>query len=316
MLALCRKHQWDADDLDWSVEPRHLDREDEIAIVQYFTDMAGIELLAGRLFQAQRDRTDNPTLAAIFDTFVTDEIRHSEVALRLARHYDVHHYRRYETNPYLVQFSDAFADLLDYLSAEIANAYITTGELLLDVALLRSLNDFVNDEMSNAAMKLINRDESRHIAIDYYMVEYYSSPEGIAAEALRPRPSLADRARGAAAMAKVFYTARPFFADVFFGPMDIVDPSGHRLLEAFKRVQLIGAKPEVAARPFPRFAQALGDLANHPVYGRAFVPIVERVLGVDRRVIGILYDDREEAWARAASFDAMAEEALAAKQVA
>ena len=58
-----------------------------------------------------------------------------------------------------------------------ANAYITAGELILDVALLRSLDDYVADEMSHRAMYLINRDESRHIAIDYRMVEYYASPE-------------------------------------------------------------------------------------------------------------------------------------------
>ena len=55
MLSLCERNQWHADDLDWSVKPKQLRREDEIAVVQYFTDMAGIELLAGKLFQVQRD---------------------------------------------------------------------------------------------------------------------------------------------------------------------------------------------------------------------------------------------------------------------
>lgn len=315
MLSLCERNQWHIDDLDWSVKPKELPREAEIAIVQYFTDMSGIELLAGRLFEEQRDRAEDPTLRAIFDSFVTDEVRHSEVAYRLARHYDVHRYKTYTMNAHLVAFSDAFSDLLQYLSAEIANAYITTGELLLDVALLRSLNDFVDDDMSNQAMQRINRDESRHIAIDYYMIEYYASPAGIAREAARPKLPAADRARGAAAMAKVLYHARPFFRDVFFGPMDVVDPSGKRLLEAFKRAQLLGAKPEVAARPFPRFAQAMTDLANHEITGRAFQPIAERVLGVDRRLFATLYDAQEEHWARQASFDELAQEALGAKQL-
>jgi hypothetical protein len=313
MLSLCERNQWHADDLDWSVKPKQLRREDEIAVVQYFTDMAGIELLAGKLFQVQRDRAEDPVLAKIFDSFVVDELRHSEVAVRLARHYDVHHYQQYKMNAHLLAFSDAFADLLQYLSAEIANAYITTGELLLDVALLRSIDDFVDDDMSRQAMNRINRDESRHIAMDYHMIEYYASPEGIAAEASRPSLKLEERVRGASSMARVFYHARPFFKDVFFGPMDVVDPSGKRLLEAFKRAQLIGAKPEVAARPFPRFAGALADLANHPVSGPVFRPVVERVLGIDRRVIGILYDEAEEKWAQRASFDELANEALGAK---
>ena len=58
-----------------------------------------------------------------------------------------------------------------HLSPEVANVYITTGELILDVALLRSLDDYVADETTHAAMERINRDESRHIAVDFHMFE-------------------------------------------------------------------------------------------------------------------------------------------------
>lgn len=313
MLTMCQSHQWHADDLNWSATPRALAPEDERAVVQYFTDMSGIELLASKLFEVQRDRAHDDTLAQIFDSFVTDEIRHSEVASRLAAHYNRNHLEEYEMNRHLIAFSDAFVDLLQYLSAEIANAYVTTGELLLDVALLRSIDDFVNDDMSKQAMAKINRDESRHIAVDYHMAEWYASPEGIAMEAARPKPSPLERLRGAAAMGKVFIHARPFFQKVFFGPMDVVDPSGERMREAFKRAQLASRKPEVQARPFPRFAQAVQDAHNHPRYGRIVRPFAERLLGVDSRWMEVLYTDEEDAWAKAATFDQLAAEALSAK---
>ena len=55
-----------------------------------------------------------------------------------------------------------------YLSDDVANVKITVGELILDIALLRSINDHVpTTAMSDQAMRLVNRDESRHIAIDY-----------------------------------------------------------------------------------------------------------------------------------------------------
>ena len=96
MLEMCQRGQWKIDvDLDWSVPPRPMSREEEMAIVQYFTDMAGIELLAGALFDEQRKRVEDPVMKKIFSTFVADEKRHSEVATRLARYYDVHHYRDY-----------------------------------------------------------------------------------------------------------------------------------------------------------------------------------------------------------------------------
>ena len=59
MLAKCRRDQWRADDLDWTLTPRPLSADDEIAVVQYFTNMAGIERLAGArsLFALQRELT-------------------------------------------------------------------------------------------------------------------------------------------------------------------------------------------------------------------------------------------------------------------
>ena len=177
MLEKCRRDQWRIRDLDWSVKPKALSAEDEIAVVQYFTDMAGIERLAAALFAEQRRRVEDPRLKEIFATFIVDEERHAQVAERLAAFYDVHHYRTYRMNDNLVRFRPYFIDAIRYLSAEIANAYITSGEILLDVALLRSLNDFVDDDMSHQAMDRINRDESRHIAVDFHMVEQYCEPE-------------------------------------------------------------------------------------------------------------------------------------------
>jgi hypothetical protein len=253
MLAMCERDQWSEGDLDWSVTPRALSREHEIAICQYFTDMAGIELLAGALFAVQRDQTDDPTLRAIFHSFVVDEERHSLVAKRLARHYDVHHYRDYRENPHLTRFAKHFVKAVKELLPDIANVYITTGELLLDIALLRSLDDFVDDAMSKQAMKLINRDESRHIAIDHHMVEHYASPAYTRWLEARPKKRKRDRARAAASLAGLMWHARPFFRDVFFGPMDLLDPGGARMREAFKRIQILGLKEGVTDRPFSKF---------------------------------------------------------------
>ena len=47
--------------------------------------------LAGALFVEQEKRADDPTLRAIFRTFVRDEVRHAQVAQMLADFYDVHH---------------------------------------------------------------------------------------------------------------------------------------------------------------------------------------------------------------------------------
>ncbi len=83
--------------------------------------------------------------------------------------------------------------------------------------------------------------------------------------------------------------------------------------EAFKRMQLLGAKPSVASQPFIRFQATLQTLYLHPVFHALFGRGIERVLGVDGSFIEKLYT--EEEWRRAsqASMDTLAEEALAAK---
>ncbi len=317
MLDKCRRLQWDADrDLDWSVAPKAMSRADEEAIVQYFTDMAGIERLAAQLFRVQRDLVDDPTLQAIFETFVVDEERHAAVARRLARHYDVHHYRRYVLNPHLRAFAPAFRAVLHHVSPEVANAYITSGEILLDIALLRSLNDFVDDPMSHQAMRLINRDESRHIAIDHFMVEYYASPAYAAWTAAQPAKGPAELLRAAVTFAVFTWRAGPFLRDVFFRPMDLTDPSGKRLMDAFKRIQLIGLKEEVRHRPFNRFLHTMQDGFNHPVVGRVAGPAIARILGLEPRVLARLYTPADEAAIQRKTFGELAEETLAMKDVA
>lgn len=313
MLAKCVRDQWSIDDLDWSVPPPALPREKEEAVVQAFVDMAGIELLAGALFEVQREKTSDPTLKKIFSTFVADEKRHSAVAARLAQHYDVHHYRDYRESPALTKFRPHFLELVRNTSPEIANAYITSGELILDVALLRSLDDYVADEMSARAMHLINRDESRHIAVDFHMTEFYCSDAYLDIIRRRPRPSAREMARMLRVLATMMWHVKPFLQEVFLRPMDITDPSGRRVQEAFKRIQLVLRKPTVARAPFSRMMIKFQNAYNHPVFGRYFGRVLLRILGAEDRAARILFTQEELARTQRMSFDELAEEALAVK---
>ena len=313
MLHKCRRDQWHIDDLDWELTPPALPRDKEIAVVQYFTDMAGIERLAGALFAEQRRFVTDPLLKEIFTTFIGDEERHAQVAQRLADFYNVHEYRRYEQNRHLVAFRPVFLDTIRLVAPEIANAYITSGELLLDIALLRSLDDYVDDEMSHQAMRLINRDESRHIAIDYYMVGLYCSDEYQSQQAALPDPSALERLRSAKTFTMMLYYAEPFLRDVFFEPMDLTDPEGKRMMQAFKRMQLLSRRPEVAKRPFTRFLRTIQLLFNAPVIGKLFGGTLARVSGLDRRVLVELISDDEAKEAARMSLSDLAAEALAVK---
>jgi hypothetical protein len=313
MLRMCHEGQWQVGDLDWTQRPRSMTRDDERAVVQYFTDMAQIERLAGALFVEQERRAQEPVLKEIFATFVTDEMRHSHVAQMLADHYDVHRYEVYRTSPSLERFFPHFVDAIRHLSDDVANAYITSGELILDIALLRSIDDFVADPLSAQAMELINRDESRHIAVDYHMVGFYATDAYRAKKRAAPKRSAAEHAAGARAFAMMTLWGRPFFRDVFFAPMQHVDPTGKRLREAIKRMQLLGSKPGLAALPLMRFWTTMMDLYNHPRAGRRAKAAIARLVGSEPELMERLVTEDDLARAAKMSFDELAEDALGAK---
>jgi hypothetical protein len=111
----------------------------------------------------------------------------------------------------------------------------------------------------------------------------------------------------------MMWHAKPFLEQVFVAPMDRTDPSGRRLREAFKRIQLVLHKPKVARTPFSRVMIGLQRLYNHPVFGRVFGRVLLRMLGADERAAQILFSDAELARAERMTFEEMAEEALAVK---
>ncbi len=313
MLRMCREGQWTVSQLDWSRKPRPMSRDDEMAVVQYFTDMSQIERLAGALFVEQERRVADPTLKAIFATFVTDEMRHSHVAQMLADHYDVHRHRTYRPSPSLLRFFPHFIEAIRHLADDVANAYITSGELILDIALLRSIDDFVDDSLSAEAMELINRDESRHIAVDYHMVGYYASEEYRRARKQKPRKSAAESIHAARTFTAMTIWGRPFFQDVFFQPMDRVDPTGRRLKEAFKRMQILGARPGIDHLPLVKYWSAMLDLYQKPWMGRRAKAVVARLVGAEPRFMEYLATEEELERSKLLSLDELAAEALAAK---
>src|SRR5262249_20754578 len=122
------------------------------------------------------------------------------------------------------------------------------------------------------------------------------------------------KARGAFAFARMLRHARPFFQRMFFDPMDRIDPSGKRMIEAFRHMQRLGEKPTAKRRAFGRFLQSMSDLFNHPVLGKMAGPVAEWATGVDGRYIAILNTPSELLAARGKTFDELANDALSAKE--
>ncbi len=107
--------------------------------------------------------------------------------------------------------------------------------------------------------------------------------------------------------------ARPFLQEVFLAPMDRTDPSGRRIKEAFKRIQLIMRKPTVARQPFSKFMIGTQNLYNHPIAGKIFGPLLLRALGAEDRAARFLFTQEELERSHRMTFEELAEEAVAAK---
>ena len=316
MLDRCVREQWSLDDLHFSAPAVPLRPAMEMAIVQCFVDMAGIERLAAALFAEQARRTGDPVLRRIFETFVADERRHAEAARRLAQRFDVRRLRRYEERPVLTRFSARFVAAARCLPPDIANAYIMVGELILDVALLRSLADAVGDPVTHEVMKRINLDESRHIAVDFHLFDHYASDAYAERRAAAPLPPIHAQVRGAIALARMIRYARPFFKQVFFDPMTLVDPSGRRIKDAVKRLQLVLRRPGAARRPFTRVVQTLFDAYENPVARAVMGPAIVRLVGVEPEMLRAQYTERELRRAAAMSMDELTADALADEHAA
>jgi hypothetical protein len=126
--------------------------------------------------------------------------------------------------------------------------------------------------------------------------------------------SLREQAVAARTFAAMTLWGRPFFRDVFFGPMDRIDPTGERLREAFKRMQLLGARPGLEELPLTKFWSSMMTLYNQAWMGRIGKEAIARVVGAEPRFMEYLATEEELARARTMSLDDLAEEALAAKR--
>ena len=302
MLEKCELGQWRVEDFDWTGRPASLSREEEVLVCSYFVNMSYIERIAGALFLSLAERLDDPLLVAIFRTFHADERRHSQAAARLADYFDVHHYQVYTPNIPMLRFIPRFVGAIDRLSPAFATSFILGGELILDIALLRGLNAYLDDPVSRAVVEKINQDESRHLAIDMYMTEYFADRSRAEGEESGRNPWLDPAWWG------VLTWGPAFFAEVFFRPMQVFDPSQEQMREVMRRFRRFYDRVAVAGNPAVqqfRGVVALVESGIGSLIGQGLDGAIRRAFGIDFAFVhagssGMLYGARNHS-ARAAA---------------
>lgn len=187
VLQATRKGQWSVDEFDWSrplegasgISKRELR---EMGLIIVFT--AGLERQAAKIFDACASYVTDERAREIYKLFAIDEDRHADAELKLARRYGV----GWEDLPLATR---AFFAQLNHnwrtnrrLLHEFSSAQIILFEFGLDSLLIPALKEAVNDPLQAEVFRRIDLDESRHLAMDYWLLDRKGS--GIDHEPLRP----------------------------------------------------------------------------------------------------------------------------------
>lgn len=196
MLDAVRGGQWSVDDVDWSPPlagtAKLGDREKrEAGLALIFT--ARLERQAARIFALTADHVDDPRAQEIYRWFAVDERRHADAEVRLAARYGVFERDLPRILDWSMRVLEKNFDHPDRAVHELSSASIILFELALDTLLVPSLKDLTDDPLQAQVFRRIDLDESRHLAMDYWLLDW----KGAHPTALPPprRPTVRDRFR-------------------------------------------------------------------------------------------------------------------------
>src|SRR6266568_106925 len=173
MLAKIKARQWALADIDWDAPGAELIEPDLHARLKPFmADLMWIENVGARGFAAMAKKAPTPTIAEIYRYFHAEEQRHANAELALMKRWgmiDGGELPEPNVNIRLaIEWLDRYAD---GMSLSILGTVIPMLEVALDGALLKFLLDEVDDPVCHQVFEKINNDESRHIAVDFEVLD-------------------------------------------------------------------------------------------------------------------------------------------------
>ncbi len=169
MLAKIKDRQWALAEIDW-VAPGAETVGDEFRpkLKAFMADLCWIENVGARGFAAMAKKAPTPVIAEIYRYFHAEEQRHANAELALMRRWgmlDGDELPEPNVNIRLaIEWLDRYAD---EMPLSVLGTVIPMLEVALDGALLKFLLEEVHDPVCHQVFEKINNDESRHIAVDF-----------------------------------------------------------------------------------------------------------------------------------------------------
>ncbi|WP_439029796.1 ferritin-like domain-containing protein [Gordonia terrae] len=173
MLQKIKDRQWALADIDWEAPGADLiDPDLHAKLKPFLSDLMWIENVGARGFAAMAKKAPTPTLKSIYEHFHAEEQKHANAELALMRRWGMLDGDEIPSPNVNVQLVINWLDRYsDDMSLSFLGTVIPMLEVALDGALIKFITDEVKDPVAQEVFKRINADESRHLAVDFEVME-------------------------------------------------------------------------------------------------------------------------------------------------
>ena len=177
ILKIAKQSTWSVEDFNWD-EPlsKDLDEKSKKLLGTAFLYISGIERLGASAFRIHSKNVNDENAAELFELFAQDEERHAEAELAMAKRLGY----EWKDLPWSARrmFKLLQKDLESLPEKEIGRwihnvncSSIMFFEFGLDSVVLPILKDMTSDNLQKKVWAKIDKDESRHLAMDYWLIE-------------------------------------------------------------------------------------------------------------------------------------------------
>ncbi|MGN2640863.1 ferritin-like domain-containing protein [Nocardia takedensis] len=179
MLRKIKDRQWALADIDWDAPGAEtISPELHARLKPFMADLMWIENVGARGFAAMAKKAPDETLREIYRYFHAEEQKHANAELALMRRWGMlegDEIPQPNINVKLViDFLDRYSDSM---SLSFLGTVIPMLEVALDGALVKFIMDEIEDPVCQEVFKRINADESRHLAVDFAVMDVLGHAE-------------------------------------------------------------------------------------------------------------------------------------------
>lgn len=173
MLQMIKDKQWALADIDWDAPGAELITDEQRPKLKAFmADLCWIENVGARGFAAMVAKAPNATIAEIYRYFHAEEQRHANAELALMRRWGMLEEGEIPEPNNNIRMAIEWLDTYgDDMPLSVLGTVIPMLEVALDGALLKFLLEEVQDPVCHQVFEKINSDESRHIAVDFAVLD-------------------------------------------------------------------------------------------------------------------------------------------------